>query len=316
VIELPAAIPSVVWGFIGYAMLSPLIMSATDAAIGINLLNGAIILALMSVPIVVSIGEDALRAVPDSYREAALAHGASRLQVALRVLLPGARHGLLAAALLGVGRAIGETMAVLMATGHAVQIPHSVLDPVRTLTATIAAELGETVAGGVHYRALFVLGSVLMLISLITVYAAVARDLRCLLMIARINSEIERIGDEAMDNCRWLETLHPRALIGTVHGLSELSSMTLQMLHGALEALENEDVDQAQAVIAMDDRIDAMEARVLHDLAQRSAQPPDVAPSVGLVLVGRSLERTADHATNICEEIYYWLQGEDIRHRD
>jgi phosphate transport system permease protein len=172
VIELLAAIPSVVWGFIGYAMLSPVIMWATDAAIGINLLNGAIILALMSVPIVVSISEDALRAVPDSYREAAVALGASRYQVALRVLLPGARHGLLAAALLGVGRAIGETMAVLMATGHAVQIPHSLLDPVRTLTATIAAELGETVAGSVHYRVLFVLGSVLMLISLVVNVAA------------------------------------------------------------------------------------------------------------------------------------------------
>jgi phosphate transport system permease protein len=172
VIELLAAIPSVVWGFVGYAMLSPLIMWASDAAIGINLLNGAVILALMSVPIVVSIGEDALRAVPDSYREAALALGASRWQLALRVLLPGARHGLLAAALLGVGRAIGETMAVLMATGHAVQIPHSLLDPVRTLTATIAAELGETVAGGVHYRVLFVLGSVLMLISLAVNIAA------------------------------------------------------------------------------------------------------------------------------------------------
>jgi phosphate transport system permease protein len=172
VIELLAAIPSVVWGFIGYAMLSPLIMWATEAPIGINLLNGAVVLALMSVPIVVSIGEDALRAVPDSYREAALALGASRYQVALRVLLPGARNGLLAAALLGVGRTIGETMAVLMATGHAVQIPHSVLDPVRTLTATIAAELGETVAGGVHYRVLFVLGSVLMLISLLVNGAA------------------------------------------------------------------------------------------------------------------------------------------------
>jgi phosphate transport system permease protein len=172
VIELLAAIPSVVWGFIGYAMLSPLIMWATDAAIGINLLNGAVILALMSVPIIVSIGEDSLRAVPDSYREAALALGASRWQVALRVLLPGARNGLLAAALLGVGRAIGETMAVLMATGHAVQIPHSLLDPVRTLTATIAAELGETVAAGLHYRVLFVLGSVLMVISLVVNVAA------------------------------------------------------------------------------------------------------------------------------------------------
>jgi phosphate transport system permease protein len=166
VIELLAAIPSVVWGFIGYAVLSPIIM-ATDAAIGINLLNGAVILALMSVPVIVSIGEDALRAVPDSYREAALALGASRWQVALRVLLPGARNGLLAAALLGVGRAIGETMAVLMATGHAVNIPHGLLDPVRTLTATIAAELGETVAGGLHYRVLFLLGSVLMLLTLV-----------------------------------------------------------------------------------------------------------------------------------------------------
>jgi phosphate transport system permease protein len=131
-----------------------------------------VILALMSVPIIVSMGEDALRAVPDSYREAALALGASRWQVSLRVLLPGARNGLLAAALLGVGRAIGETMAVLMATGHAVQIPHSLLDPVRTLTATIAAELGETVAGGTHYRVLFVLGSVLMVISLVVNVAA------------------------------------------------------------------------------------------------------------------------------------------------
>jgi phosphate transport system permease protein len=172
VIELLAAIPSVVWGFVGYAVLSPMIMRVTDAAIGINLLNGAVILALMSVPIVVSIGEDALRAVPESYREAAVALGASRWQLAWRVLLPGARNGLLAAALLGVGRAIGETMAVLMATGHAVQIPHSLLDPVRTLTATIAAELGETVAGGTHYRMLFVLGSVLMVMSLAVNLAA------------------------------------------------------------------------------------------------------------------------------------------------
>ena len=101
----------------------------------------------MSVPVIVSVGEDALKAVPDSYREAALALGASRWEIVYRVLFPAAKNGLLAAVLLGVGRAIGETMAVLMATGHANQIPHSVLDRVQTLTATIAAELGETVAG-------------------------------------------------------------------------------------------------------------------------------------------------------------------------
>jgi phosphate transport system permease protein len=166
VIEFLAAIPSVVWGFIGYMVLNPIIIWATGAPIGINVLNGGIILALMSVPIIMSVGEDALKAVPDTYREAAVALGASRWQLVYRVLLPAARNGLLAAALLGVGRAVGETMAVLMATGHSVQIPHSFLDPVRTLTATIAAELGETVEGGTHYRVLFVIGSLLMIIAM------------------------------------------------------------------------------------------------------------------------------------------------------
>jgi phosphate transport system permease protein len=167
VIELLAAIPSVVWGFIGYMVLNPIIIWATGAPIGINILNGGIILALMSVPIIVSVGEDALKAVPDAYREAAVALGASRWQIVYKVLLPAAKNGILAAALLGVGRAIGETMAVLMATGHSVQIPRSLLDPVRTLTATIAAELGEAVVGGPHYQVLFIMGAVLMLISLI-----------------------------------------------------------------------------------------------------------------------------------------------------
>ena len=166
-IEFLAAIPSVVWGFIGAVVLNPLLIEATGAPIGVNVLNGAVILAFMSVPIIMSMGEDALRAVPDAYREAALALGASHWQVVYRVLLPAARNGLLAAALLGIGRAVGETMAVLMATGHSVRIPHSVFDPVRTLTATIAAELGETVSGGTHYRVLFVIGTLLMVISLI-----------------------------------------------------------------------------------------------------------------------------------------------------
>jgi phosphate transport system permease protein len=172
VVELLAAIPSVVWGFTGYMVLNPVITWATGAAVGINILNGGVILALMSVPVIVSVGEDALKAVPDTYREAAAALGASRWQTTVQVLLPAARNGLLAAALLGVGRAVGETMAVLMATGHAVQLPHSLLDPVRTLTATIAAELGEAVEGGAHYRVLFVIGSLLMLISLATNVAA------------------------------------------------------------------------------------------------------------------------------------------------
>lgn len=172
VIELLAAIPSIVWGFVGYMVLGPIIMWATGAAVGVNLLNGGIILALMSVPIIVSVGEDALKAVPDSYREAALSLGASRWEIVYRVLFPAAKNGLLAAVLLGVGRAIGETMAVLMCTGHAVQIPHGLLDPICTLTATIASELGEAVSGGMHYSVLFLIGLVLFLITFIVNLAA------------------------------------------------------------------------------------------------------------------------------------------------
>lgn len=172
VIELLAAIPSIVWGFVGYMVLGPIIMWTTGAAVGVNLLNGGIILALMSVPIIVSVGEDALKAVPDSYREAALSLGASRWEIVYRVLFPAAKNGLLAAVLLGVGRAIGETMAVLMCTGHAVQIPHGLLDPICTLTATIASELGEAVSGGMHYSVLFLIGLVLFLITFIVNLAA------------------------------------------------------------------------------------------------------------------------------------------------
>jgi phosphate transport system permease protein len=161
IIELLAAIPSVVWGFIGLTVMSRFIIASTGTPVGVNLLNGGLILALMSVPIIVSIGEDALKAVPDSYREAALALGATRWQTVYRVLFPAARNGLLAAVLLGVGRAVGETMAVLMATGHAVKVPHSILDSVRTLTANIAAELGEASAGSPHYRVLFLTGLLL-----------------------------------------------------------------------------------------------------------------------------------------------------------
>jgi phosphate transport system permease protein len=172
VIELLAAIPSVVWGFIGLTIMNQLIMELFGAPIGLTVLNGAIILALMSVPIIVSIGEDALQAVPDSYREAGIGLGVTRWQMVYKVLLPAAKNGLLAAVLLGVGRAIGETMAVLMATGHAVHIPFDAefpflhgLDSVRTLTATIAAELGETARDSSHYQVLFIIGILLFTIT-------------------------------------------------------------------------------------------------------------------------------------------------------
>lgn len=137
----------------------------SGAAQGTNLLTGGIILALMSVPVIVSLSEDALRAVPDSFREAALALGANPWETVRRVLFPAARNGLLAACLLGMGRAVGETMAVLLATGNSNRIPHALTDPVRTITQTIAAEMGETVHGGEHYCVLFILGIVLFVIT-------------------------------------------------------------------------------------------------------------------------------------------------------
>ncbi len=164
-VELLAAIPSVVWGFAGLTITSRLIVQYTNADVGVNLLNGAILLALMSIPVIVSLAEDALKAVPDSYREAALAMGATRWQTVWAVLLPAARNGLIGAVLLGFGRSIGETMAVLMATGHAINIPGSILDPVRTLTANIAAELGEAPAQSTHYQVLFLIGVLLFLIT-------------------------------------------------------------------------------------------------------------------------------------------------------
>ena len=167
VIELLAAIPSIVWGFIGLTVMNPLIQKVFHVPVGLNVLNAAILLALMSIPVMVSIGEDALKAVPDSYREGALALGATRWQIIWRVLLPAAKNGLLAAVLLGVGRAVGETMAVLMATGHAVHVPHSIFDSCRTLTATIAAELGETREHSPHYQVLFLIGILLFTITFI-----------------------------------------------------------------------------------------------------------------------------------------------------
>ena len=173
VIELLAAIPSVVWGFIGLTIMSILIRDLGSTT-GLSVLNGAIILALMSMPIILSISEDALNAVPDSYREAAIGLGVTRWQMVYRVLLPGAKKGLLAAVLLGMGRVVGETMAVLMATGHALNNPFDstfpffhALTEVKTLTATIASEMGEVERGGDHWQVLFLIGVLLFTITFI-----------------------------------------------------------------------------------------------------------------------------------------------------
>jgi len=164
-VELLAAIPSVVWGFIGLSIMNPLIIQLFDVPVGLNVLNAGIILGLMAAPIMTSIAEDSLKAVPDRYREAAEAMGATRWQMIYKVVLPAAKNGLLGAVLLGVGRGFGETMAVLMATGHSINIPTSVFDSVRALTATIAAELGETAVGSDHYGALFTIGIFLFIIT-------------------------------------------------------------------------------------------------------------------------------------------------------
>ena len=164
-VELLAVIPSVVWGFIGLSIMNPLIIQVFDVSVGLNVLNAGIILGLMAAPIMTTIAEDAMKAVPDTYREAAEAMGATRWQIIIKVVLPASKNGLIAAILLGIGRAFGETMAVLMATGHAINIPTSIFDSVRALTATIAAELGEAPVGSDHYGALFALGIVLFIIT-------------------------------------------------------------------------------------------------------------------------------------------------------
>lgn len=163
ILEILAGIPSVVYGFFGLVVLVPFIQNTFHTPTGESALAGAIVLAIMSLPTITSISEDALKAVPGTLREGSLALGATRWQTIYKVIVPAAISGITAAIILGIGRAIGETMTVLMVTGNAVQIPGSLLDPVRTLTATIAAELGEAPQGGVHYHALFMIGFVLFI---------------------------------------------------------------------------------------------------------------------------------------------------------
>jgi phosphate transport system permease protein len=162
-IELLAGIPSVVIGFFGLVVLAPLVKQLFGLSTGLTALTGAMLLALMAIPTVVSISEDALRSVPASYKAASLALGASRLQTIWRVTVPASLSGIIAAVMLGMGRVVGETMAVLMVTGNAGVITASPLSSVRTMTATIAAEMGEVPFGSDHYRALFCVGIVLLL---------------------------------------------------------------------------------------------------------------------------------------------------------
>jgi phosphate transport system permease protein len=166
VVELFAGFPSVVIGFFGLVVLAPLISRVFGIPSGLNMLNASILLAFMALPTIISVSDDALRVVPQSYREAAYALGATPWTTAIRIVLPAAKSGILAGVMLGFGRAIGETMAVLMVAGNAPIIPKSLFDPVRTITATIAVELGETPFNTTHFYALFALGLVLFLVAL------------------------------------------------------------------------------------------------------------------------------------------------------
>jgi phosphate transport system permease protein len=166
IIELLAGIPSVVYGFFGLIVIVPMIHDVFELPVGETALAGSIVLGIMALPTIITVSEDAIRNTPRSMKEASLALGANRWQTISRVVIPYSMSGISAAAILGIGRAIGETMAVLMVTGNAAVMPTSLLQPVRTIPATIAAELGEAPAGGVHYQALFALGCILFLITM------------------------------------------------------------------------------------------------------------------------------------------------------
>lgn len=167
VIELLAGIPSVVYGFFGLVVLVPAIQQLFNLPVGETALAGSVILGIMALPTIITVSEDAIRSTPVAMKEASLALGATHWQSLKYVVLPYARSGIMAAIILGIGRAIGETMAVLMVTGNAAVMPHSILEPVRTIPATIAAELGEAPFGGTHFKALFALGIILFVITFI-----------------------------------------------------------------------------------------------------------------------------------------------------
>ncbi len=167
IVEILAGIPSVVIGFLGIVLVGPFIAKIFRLHNGLNAVNGSILLAVMALPTIISLSEDALKSVPKSYQEASLALGATRWQTLIKVRIPAALSGIIAACMLGMGRVIGETMIVLMATGSAPAMPRSFLDSVRTMTSTIAIELGEVPYNTTHYYVLFGVGLVLFIITFV-----------------------------------------------------------------------------------------------------------------------------------------------------
>lgn len=169
-IEVLAGIPSVVLGFLGMIAVAPLVRRYLGMPTGLTAFTGAVMLAYMALPTIISVAEDAIDAVPKAYRDGAYALGATHWQTIWRVVLPAARSGIIIAVMLGIGRAIGETMAVMMVTGNAARMPlglDAFFKPVRTMTATIAAEMGEVAQGSTHYRVLFAVGIILFVITFI-----------------------------------------------------------------------------------------------------------------------------------------------------
>jgi phosphate transport system permease protein len=167
-IEVLAGIPSVVLGFFGMTVVAPLVRDTLGVPTGLTAFTGALLLAYMALPTIISVAEDAIDAVPRGYRDAALAMGATKWQTIWRVVVPAARSGIVTAVMLGMGRAIGETMAVMMVTGNAGRMPlslDSLFRPVRTMTATIAAEMGEVAQGSTHYHVLFAVGIILFVLT-------------------------------------------------------------------------------------------------------------------------------------------------------
>ncbi len=167
VIEILASIPSIVYGFFGMLIIAPFLQELLNIPTGLNGFTASLVLGVMAIPTVSSISEDALSFVPRSFREASLAIGATRWQTLTRVILPAAGSGISTAVILGMSRAVGETMTVLMVAGGAAVIPGSIFDPLRPMTSTIAAEMGEAAIGSPHYHALFAIGLILFFITLI-----------------------------------------------------------------------------------------------------------------------------------------------------